>query len=86
MEGISCLLILGQKPRTVRNGWFDEECTEMLEEQNKARLKMLQKKTRNNIEAIKNLVGKQGKYVGRRKKTTKKENWKKYKRSKKEIN
>jgi len=35
---------------------------------------------------IKRLVGRQGKYVGRRKKTMKKENWKKYKRSKKEIN
>jgi hypothetical protein len=35
----------------VRNGWYDEECKEMLEEQNKARLKMLQRKTQNNIEA-----------------------------------
>ena len=43
--------ILGQKPRTVRNGWYDEECKEMLEEQNNARLKMLQRKTRSNIEA-----------------------------------
>jgi hypothetical protein len=29
----------------------------------------------------KEAVGKHGKYVGRRKKTMKKENWKKYKRS-----
>jgi hypothetical protein len=29
----------------------------------------------------KRLVGKQGKYVGRREETIKKENWKKYKRS-----
>jgi hypothetical protein len=35
----------------VRNGWFDEECKEMFEEQDNARLKMLQRKTRNNIEA-----------------------------------
>jgi len=43
--------ILGQKPRTVRNGWYDEECKEMLEKQNNARLKMLQRKTRSNFEA-----------------------------------
>jgi hypothetical protein len=43
--------IIGQKPRMVRNGWYDEECKEMLEEQNKACLKMLQMKTRNNTEA-----------------------------------
>jgi hypothetical protein len=43
--------IIGQKPRMVRNGWYDEERKEMLEEQNKACLKMLQRKTRNNIEA-----------------------------------
>jgi hypothetical protein len=39
--------ILEQKPRMVQNGWYDEECKEMLEEQNNARLKMLQRKTRN---------------------------------------
>ena len=43
--------ILRQKPRMVRNGWYDEECKEMLEEQNNSCLKMLQRKTRNNIEA-----------------------------------
>jgi hypothetical protein len=43
--------ILGQKPRMVRNGWYEEECKEMVEEQNNARLKMLQRKTRSNIEA-----------------------------------
>ena len=37
--------ILGQKARTVRNGWYDEECKEMFEEQNNACLKMLQRKT-----------------------------------------
>ena len=37
--------ILGQKPIMVRNGWYDEECKEMLEEQNNVRLKMLQRKT-----------------------------------------
>jgi hypothetical protein len=42
--------ILGQKPKMVRNGWYDEECKEMLEKQNNARLKMLQRKTRSNIE------------------------------------
>jgi hypothetical protein len=37
----------------VRNSWYDEECTEMLEEQNNACLKMLQRKTQSNIEAYK---------------------------------
>jgi len=37
----------------VRNGRYDDECKEMLEEENNARLKLLQKKTRNNIEAYK---------------------------------
>ena len=41
--------ILGQKPRTVRNGWYDEEWKEMLEEQNNEHLKMLQRKTQSNI-------------------------------------
>jgi hypothetical protein len=41
--------IIGHKPRKVRNGWCDEECKEMLEEQNNARLKMLKRKTRSNI-------------------------------------
>jgi len=44
---------LGQKSRMVRNGWYDEECSEILEKQNKARLKMLQRKTQSNIEAYK---------------------------------
>jgi hypothetical protein len=38
------------------------------------------------LNPIKRLVGKQGMYVGRGRKTMKKENWKKYKRSTKEIN
>jgi hypothetical protein len=37
--------ILGEKPRMLRNGWYDEECKKMLKEQNNAHLKMLQKKT-----------------------------------------
>jgi len=45
--------ILGQRSRMVRNGWHDEECKEMFEEQNKARLKMLQRKMRSNTEAYK---------------------------------
>jgi len=36
--------ILGQKARMVRNGWYGEECKEVIEEQNKARQKMLQRK------------------------------------------
>ena len=78
--------ILGQKPRMVRNGWYDEECKEMLEEQNNARLKMLQRKTQNNIEAYKEARRKARKVCRKKKKTMKKENWKKYKRSTKDIN
>jgi hypothetical protein len=37
--------IFRQKSRMVRNGWYDEECKEILEEQNNVRLKMLQRKT-----------------------------------------
>ena len=43
---------IGQKPRKIRNGWYDEECKEMLEKQNNARLKMLQRKTRSNIDSL----------------------------------
>jgi len=43
---------IGQKPRKIRNGWYDEECKEMLEKQNNARLKMLQRKTRSNIDTF----------------------------------
>jgi len=59
--------ILGQKSRIVRNGWYDEECKEMLEEQNNARLKMLQRKTRSNIEAYKE-VRREARKVYRKKK------------------
>jgi hypothetical protein len=58
---------LGQQPRMVRNGWYDEECKEMLEEQNSARLKMLQRKTRSNIEAYKE-ARREARKVCRRKK------------------
>jgi hypothetical protein len=60
--------ILGQKPGMVRNGWYDEECKEMLEEQNNARLKMLQRKTRNNSEAYKEARGKARKVCRKKKK------------------
>jgi hypothetical protein len=60
--------ILGQKSRTVRNGWYDEECKEMLEEQNKACLKMLQRKTQSKQKPTERLGRKQRKCVGRRKK------------------
>ena len=64
--------ILGQKPKMTRNGWYDEECKEWLEEQNNARLKMLQKKTRGNTEAYKEAREKQGECAGRRKNIMKK--------------
>jgi len=34
---------LGQRSRMVRNGWYDEECKEVLEEENNGRLKMVQR-------------------------------------------
>jgi len=37
----------------IKNGWYDEECKEVLEEQNNAQLKMLQRKMRSNTEAHK---------------------------------
>jgi hypothetical protein len=72
----------------VRNGRYDDECKEMLEEQNNARLKLLQKKTRNNIEAYKETRRKVRNVCRKtkKKKNMKIENWKIYKRSKKEIN
>jgi hypothetical protein len=51
----------------VRNGWYNEECKEILEEQNDARLKMLQRKTRSNIEAYKE-ARREARKVCRRKK------------------
>ena len=45
---------LGQKVKRIRNGWYDEECKEMLEKQSSVRLKMLQRKTRSNIETFRN--------------------------------
>jgi hypothetical protein len=59
--------IPGQKSRMIRNGWYDEECKEMLEEQNKPRLKMLQRKTQSNIEAYRE-ARKEARKVCRRKK------------------
>jgi len=46
---------LGQKSRKIRNGWYDEECKEILEKQNNTRLKMLQRKTRNNIDIFRKI-------------------------------
>jgi arginine decarboxylase-like protein len=45
--------ILEHNTKKVRNGWYDEECTEILEVQNTARLKTLHRKRRSNAEAYK---------------------------------
>ena len=58
---------LGQKEKRIRNGWYDEECKEMLEKQNSARLKMLQRKTRSNIETFRN-ARREARRICRRKK------------------
>jgi hypothetical protein len=44
---------IGQKTRRVKNDWYDEECKEKLEEQKNECLRMLQRKTRNNVEDCK---------------------------------
>jgi hypothetical protein len=77
--------ILGQKPRTVRNGWYDKECKEILKEQNNASLKMLQRKTRSNIEAYKEALWEARKVCRKKKNVVKRKNWKNYKRNIKEI-
>ena len=61
--------ILGLKTRKVRNGWYDEECKEILEEQNNTHLKMIQRKTRSNTEAYKEAQREAMKVRRRRKKT-----------------
>jgi hypothetical protein len=57
----------------VRSGWYDEECKEILEEQNNARLKMLQRKTRSNIEAYKEAHREERKVCRKKKKCYEKE-------------
>jgi len=44
---------LGYNIKKVRNGWYDEECKELLEVQNCARLNMLWRKMRGNIQIYK---------------------------------
>ncbi|GFG38233.1 hypothetical protein Cfor_03829 [Coptotermes formosanus] len=77
--------ILGHSIKKVRNGWCDEECKEILKAQNKARLKMLQRKTRSNTEAYKEACREARKVCRGRKNTTKKTCWKNYKRNTKEM-
>jgi hypothetical protein len=58
----------------------------MFEEQNKARLKMLQRKTRSNTEAYKEARREARKVCSKKKKYyEKKKNWKNYKRNIEEI-
>jgi hypothetical protein len=64
--------IMAQKPRMVRDGWYDEECKEMLEEQNKAHLNMLQRKTRDYIEAYREVRREARKVCRKKKNITKK--------------
>jgi hypothetical protein len=44
---------LGHNVKKLRNGLYDEECKEVLEVQNCARLNMLQRKRRGNIQTYK---------------------------------
>ena len=66
----------------VRNGWYDEDCKEVPEEQNKARQKCYKGKREVILKPTKRHVGQQGKYVER---IMKRKNWKNYKRNVKEI-
>jgi hypothetical protein len=45
--------ILGYNVKKIRNGWYKEECKEVLEVQNCARLNILQRKMRGNIQTYK---------------------------------
>jgi hypothetical protein len=60
--------------KNVRNGWYDEECKEILAVQNTEHLKMFKGKH----EVILKPTGKQGKYVGGRKNAMKEKCGKKY--------
>jgi hypothetical protein len=44
---------IGTEDKKGKKGWYDEECKEKLEEQKNIWLRMLQRKTRNNVEACK---------------------------------
>jgi hypothetical protein len=72
---------LGCNAKKVRNGWYDEECKEVLEVQNCACLNMLQRKQEVISKSIRILEKKLGKYVGGRKHFTMKKNWKNCKRN-----
>jgi hypothetical protein len=59
---------LGYNVNKVRNGWYDEECKEVLEVQMCARFNMLQRETRGSIQIYKD-ARKEARKVCRRKKT-----------------
>jgi hypothetical protein len=46
--------VVGYEERKKRNGWYDEECHVKMEGRNRARIKMLNKRTRVNNENYKN--------------------------------
>lgn len=45
--------VLGEKKKTERAGWFDDECRKKVRERNEARKRMLNRKTRTNTEEYK---------------------------------
>jgi putative IMPACT (imprinted ancient) family translation regulator len=79
--------ILGYYTKKKRNEWHDEECRTMLEIRNAARMKMLQRKTRTNIQEYK-MVQREAKLVCKRKTKgkVKRKNWKNSKKDIKEMN
>ena len=46
--------VVGYEERKKRNGWYEKECSIKVEERNRARIKMLNKRTRMNTENYKN--------------------------------
>ncbi|KAG8236522.1 hypothetical protein J437_LFUL015096 [Ladona fulva] len=42
--------VLEVKDREKRQGWFDEECREIIKKRNEARRKMIERRTRTNVE------------------------------------
>jgi sorting nexin-29 len=47
--------VIGYKKKDTKKAWFDDECREMIRRKNEARMKMLQRETRNNTEAYKEM-------------------------------
>ncbi|KAG8234587.1 hypothetical protein J437_LFUL013849 [Ladona fulva] len=66
--------VLGVKDREKRQGWFNEECREIIKKSNEARRKMTERKTRTNVEQLRQ-KRKEADKLCRRKKRFWEEEW-----------